>query len=78
MLFTPTVLSPTSSAATSTCNAAGRSAARARARIASDFNPVSISCGYRVSCAETLGVDRASRQVGGVNWRAISARLERA
>ena len=29
-----------------------------------DFYPVSTSCGYRVSCAETLGVDRVSRQVG--------------
>ena len=93
MLFTPTVLSPTSSAATSTCNPAGqrrtrarqrrRSAARAgasgggntagqtcvRARVASDFNPVSISCGYRVSCADALLEDRVSRQVGGVSWR---------
>ena len=28
-----------------------------RAQVASDFYPVSISCGCRVSCAETLGVD---------------------
>lgn len=90
MLSTPTALSPTSSAVTSTCNPAGRlradtsagddgntaGQACVRARVASDFNPVSILCEYRVSCAETLGVDRASRQVGGVNWRAISARLE--
>ena len=28
-----------------------------RAQVESDFDPVSISCGYRVSCAETLLVD---------------------
>ena len=28
-----------------------------RAQVASDFYPVSISCGCRVSCAETLLVD---------------------
>ena len=71
MLSTPTALSPTSLAVTSTCNAAGQPRVQlragddgntagqtcVRARIASDFNPVSISCGYRVSCVETLGVD---------------------
>lgn len=30
---------------------------RLRTQVASDFNPVSISCGYRVSCAYMLGVD---------------------
>ena len=30
---------------------------RVRAQVASDFYPVSISCGCRVSCAETLLVD---------------------
>ena len=85
MLFTPTVLSPTSSAATSTCKIAGQPRIRRRQRrrstaraIASDFNPVSTLCGYRVSCADTLLVMRVSRQVGGTGWRAISARLERA
>ena len=57
-------------------NTAGQTCVRAR--IASDFNPVSISYGYRVSYAKALGVDGVSRQVGGVSWRAISARLERA
>ena len=38
-----------------------------RAQVANDFYPVSISCGCRVSCAETLGVNRISRQVGGVS-----------
>ena len=28
-----------------------------RAQVASDFYPVSTSCGYRVSCVETLLVD---------------------
>ena len=28
-----------------------------RTRVASDFNPASISCGYRVSCAHMLEVD---------------------
>ena len=36
-------------------NAAGQR--RVRAQVASDFYPVSISCGCRVSCAETLLVD---------------------
>lgn len=36
-------------------------------QVASDFYPVSISCGYRVSCAETLLVDGVSRQVGGAS-----------
>ena len=36
-------------------NAAGQR--RMRAQVASDFYPVSISCGCRVSCAETLLVD---------------------
>ena len=44
------------------------------AQVASDFNPVSISCGYRVSCVKALLVDRVSRQAGVVSWRAISAR----
>ena len=30
---------------------------RVRAQVKRDFDPVSISCGYRVSCAEMLGVD---------------------
>ena len=33
------------------------SGVRVRAQVKRDFNPVSISCGYRVSCAEMLGVD---------------------
>ena len=40
-----------------------------RTQVASDFYPVSISCGYRVSCAETLLVDGVSRQTGGESWR---------
>ena len=36
-------------------NAAGQR--RVRAQVASDFYPISTSCGYRVSCAEMLGVD---------------------
>ena len=48
-----------------------------RAQVASDFDPVSISCGCRVSCADTLLVDGflARRVVRA--WRAISARLMR-
>ena len=65
MLSTPTALSPTSLAATSTCNAAGQPRG---SQVASDFNPVSISCGYRVSCAEMLGVDEVSRQAGDASW----------
>ena len=30
---------------------------RVQSQVASDFYPVSTSCGYRVSCAEMLGVD---------------------
>ena len=41
-----------------------------RARVASDFNPVSTSCGYRVSCADTLLVD------GLLARRAVRARSE--
>lgn len=67
MLFTPTVLSLTSSAATSTCKIAGQRYTDARPQVASDFNPVSTLCGYRVSCAEVLLVMRVSRQVGGAN-----------
>ena len=37
-------------------------------RLQVDFNPVSTSCGYRVSCAEMLEVDGFSRQTGGVSW----------
>ena len=37
-----------------------------RAQVESDFDPVSISCGYRVSCAKALLVDGVSRQVGGM------------
>ena len=47
-------------------NAAGQR--RVRAQVASDFYPVSISCGCRVSCAETLLVDSTSRQMGGASW----------
>ena len=36
-------------------NAAGQR--RMRAQVESDFDPVSISCGCRVSCADTLLVD---------------------
>ena len=45
---------------------------------ASDFYPASISCGCRVSCAETLGVDGVSRQVDGVSWDEPGTDLERA
>ena len=38
-----------------------------RVQVASDFYPVSISCGYRVSCAKALGVDGTSRQTGGMS-----------
>ena len=44
-------------------NAAGQRCVQAQ--VASDFYPVSISCGCRVSCAKALGVDGVSRQVGG-------------
>ena len=47
-------------------------------QVTSDVDPVSISCGYRVSCAKTLRVDRVSRQAGGASWRdqrAPAARL---
>lgn len=44
----------------------------AQVRVKRDFYPVSTSCGYRVSCAEMLGVDgflarrvvRAGREIG--------------
>ena len=38
-----------------------------RAQVASDFYPVSISCGYRVSCTKALLVDGVSRQAGGAS-----------
>ena len=44
--------------------------ARVRARVASDFYPVSISCGCRVSCADTLLVD------GFLARQAVRARRE--
>ena len=34
----------------------------------SNFNPVSIPCGCRVSCAETLLVDGVSRRIDGESW----------
>ena len=40
-----------------TTTATPQVSAACRRRLQSDFNPVSTSCGYRVSCAETLGVD---------------------
>ena len=43
-----------------------------RVQVVSDFYPASISCGCRVSCAEMLGADGVSRQVGG--GRAARAR----
>ena len=46
-----------------------------RTQVASDFNPVSISCGYRVSCTKALLVDGVSRQAGGVSWREPAASL---
>jgi len=49
-------------------NAAGQR--RVRVQVASDFDPVSTSCGYRASCAETLGVD------GFLARRAMRARSE--
>ena len=33
------------------------SGVRVRAQVKRDFNPVSTSCGYWVSCAQMLGVD---------------------
>ncbi len=50
MPSTPIVLSLTSSAAISTYKISGQP----RAQVASDFNPVSTLCGYRVSRAEVL------------------------
>ena len=41
-----------------------------RAQVASDFDPVSILCGYRVSCAKALLVD------GLLSRRAVRARSE--
>ena len=49
-----------------------------RTQVASDFYPVSISCGYRVSCAETLLVDGVSRQAGGALEAHIRYMLGRA
>ena len=46
-----------------------------RTQVASDFYPVSISCGYRVSCTKALLVDGVSRQAGGVSWREPAASL---
>ena len=48
-----------------------------RAQVASDFDLVSISCGYRVSCADTLLVDGVSRQVGGAILLRTEVRLMR-
>jgi len=49
-----------------------------RTQVTSDFSPVSISCGSRVSCAETLDVDGVSRQVGGASLDKPETNLERA
>ena len=52
--------SPSSPPATSSSlssRAASSTSSKARAQVASNFYLVSISYGYRVSCAETLGVD---------------------
>ena len=58
-------------------NAAGQR--RVRAQVASDFYPVSTSCGYRVSCAETLGVDgflaRWAVRAGAPDFLAMSERF---
>ena len=48
-----------------------------QAQVASDFYPVSISCGCRVSCAKALGVDGVSRQVGGAILLRTEGRLMR-
>ena len=45
-------------------------------QVKSDFNPASISCGCRVSCAEMLLVDGVSRQVAGA--RSVRVRRESA
>ena len=44
-----------------------------RVQVTSDFNPASISCGCRVSCAKALLVDGVSRQVGGGARRELDA-----
>ena len=49
-----------------------------RTQVASDFYPVSISCGCRVSCVDALLVDGVSRQVGGVLEAHIRYMLGRA
>ena len=49
-----------------------------RSQVTSDFYPVSISCGCRVSCAETLLVDEVSRQAGSVLEAHIRYMLGRA
>ena len=49
-----------------------------RTQVASDFYPVSISCGYRVSCTKALLVDGVSCQVGGVLEAHIRYMLGRA
>mgnify|MGYP000899484842 FL=1 len=46
-------------------SSAQRRRSQARIQVESDFNPASISCGCRVSCAKTLLVDGVSRQAGG-------------
>ena len=55
-------------------NAAGQR--RVRAQVASDFYPVSISCGCRVSCAKVLLVDgflaRRAVRAGALSARAWS------
>ena len=40
-----------------------------------DFYPVSTSCGYRVSCVQTLGVDWVSRQVDGTSLDELGVSL---
>ena len=49
-----------------------------RTQVASNFYPVSISCGYRVSCAKALLVDGVSRQAGSVLEAHIRYMLGRA
>ena len=44
-------------------------------QVTSDFNPVSISCGYRVSCTKALLVDGVSRQAGSTRQRASGVSL---
>mgnify|MGYP001693405293 CR=1 FL=1 len=45
-------------------SSAQRRRSQARIQVESDFNPTSISCGCRVSCAKALLVDGVSRQTG--------------